>query len=187
MVSTSESLLFRLSGGADPKAWDRFVALYTPLLLRWSGRLGLREADAADFTQDVLLILLRNFGTFRYDANRSFRAWLKTVLLNVWRKHQRRVARAPRGGGDVELAPDSDPSLFLDEAEHRDFLVRRALALAQGEFDAVTWRACAEYVMNGRPPAEVAQELGITVNMVYLAKSRVLRYLRGELAGLLDD
>ena len=60
------------------------------------------------------------------------------------------------------------------------------MALAKGEFDEVTWRACVEYVMNGRPPAEVAQELGVTVNMVYLAKSRVLRYLRGELAGLLD-
>ena len=186
MVSTSESLLVRLRGGADARAWERFVTLYTPLLMRWSGRLGLREADAADFTQDVLLLLLRHFGTFEYDPNRSFRAWLKTVLLNVWRKHQRRAARAPRGGGDVELAADTDPGQFLDEVEHREFLVRRALALAKGEFDAVTWRACVEYVLNGRPPAEVAQELGVTVNMVYLAKSRVLRYLRGELAGLLD-
>jgi hypothetical protein len=32
----------------------------------------------------------------------------------------------------------------------------------------------------------VAQELGITTNAVYLAKSRVLRRLHQELSGLLD-
>jgi RNA polymerase sigma-70 factor (ECF subfamily) len=36
------------------------------------------------------------------------------------------------------------------------------------------------------PAAEVAAELGITLNAVYLAKSRVLRRLRAELHGLLD-
>jgi hypothetical protein len=34
--------------------------------------------------------------------------------------------------------------------------------------------------------AEVARDLGITVNAVYLARSRVLRRLHQELDGLLD-
>lgn len=186
MDSTSPTLLARLAGGADTAAWDRFVTLYTPLLMRWSGRLGLCEADAADFTQDVLVLLLQNFAKFKYDPAGSFRAWLKTVLLNVWRKHQRKVARRPAANGHLDQAADTDPGVYVDEAEHRDFLVRRALQVAKADFEPVTWQACVEYMMKGRPPEEVAAELNISVNAVYLAKSRVLRHLRAELAGLLD-
>ena len=41
-------------------------------------------------------------------------------------------------------------------------------------------------MMEDQTPAEVAQSLGISVNAVYIAKSRVLRRLRLELADLLD-
>ena len=56
----------------------------------------------------------------------------------------------------------------------------------QAEFQPATWRACWEFVVRDRPAAEVASDLGITVNAVYLAKSRVLRRLREQLRGLLD-
>jgi len=41
-------------------------------------------------------------------------------------------------------------------------------------------------VVCGRSGAEVAAELGISVNAVYLAKKRVLSRLRHDLAGLLE-
>jgi len=187
MNTTPVSLLERVAGGADPAAWGRFVDLYTPLLMRWCGRLGLADADAADFTQDVFVILVQHLPEFRYDAAKSFRAWLKTVLMNVWRKHCRKAARAPAGGGDPALIPDTDPGVYVDEAEHQDFLVRRALALARTDFEPETWRVCWEFLVNDRPAADVATEFGVTVNAVYLAKSRVLRHLRAELAGLVDE
>jgi RNA polymerase sigma-70 factor (ECF subfamily) len=56
----------------------------------------------------------------------------------------------------------------------------------QAEFSAATWKACWECVVEGRPAAEVAAELGISENAVYLARCRVLRRLRRELDGLLD-
>jgi RNA polymerase sigma-70 factor (ECF subfamily) len=186
MHSTSASLLERLAGGADPASWDRFVTLYTPLLMKWCRRLGLCEPDAADFTQDVFVILLQHLPEFRYDPSRSFRAWLKTVLMNVWRKHQRKAARAPALGGDPDLIPDTDPAQFVDEADHRDFLIRRALAVAKTDFEPATWSICWEFLVHDRPAAEVAVQFGVTENAVYLAKSRVLRHLRTELAGLLD-
>jgi RNA polymerase sigma-70 factor (ECF subfamily) len=54
------------------------------------------------------------------------------------------------------------------------------------EFEPATWRAFWECVVNERPAAEVASELELTENAVYLAKGRVLRRLRNELGGLLD-
>src|SRR5439155_714941 len=64
--------------------------------------------------------------------------------------------------------------------------VGRALRIMQAEFQPATWKACWECVVAGRPPEAVAAELGISVNAVYLAKSRVLRRLHEELRGLLD-
>lgn len=185
MDTTQPSLLERLAAGTDVTAWDRFVGLYTPLLMRWCGRLGLAEADAADFTQDVFLVAVTHLPEFRYDPSKSFRAWLKTVLMNVWRKHQRKASRLPTGG-DPDHVAESDPGDLVDEAEHNDFLVRRAMAVAQADFEPDTWKACWEFVVNDRPAADVAAELGISVNAVYLAKSRVLRHLRAELAGLIE-
>jgi len=186
MTSTPASLLERLSAGTDPTAWGRFVELYTPLLFNWCRGVGLDDVDAADFVQDVFVLLIEHFPKFRYDPAQSFRAWLKTVLMNAWRKHQRKISRAPVVGGNPDLVPDTDPGVIVEEAEHRDYLVRRALTIAQANFEPITWRACWEFVVNDRPAAEVAAELGITVNMVYLAKSRVIRHLRTELAGFLD-
>ena len=63
----------------------------------------------------------------------------------------------------------------------------RATELVRSEFEPTTWRACWEVTVQGRPASEVAQELGISVNAVYLAKSRVLaRSAPRILAGLLD-
>ena len=62
----------------------------------------------------------------------------------------------------------------------------RAMELMKSEFETTTWRAFWECVAEGRPPDEVAAELGVSVNAVYVAKSRVLARLRQELDGLVD-
>jgi RNA polymerase sigma-70 factor (ECF subfamily) len=51
------------------------------------------------------------------------------------------------------------------------------------DFEPATWRACWERVAAGRPAAEVAAELGVSVEVVYAATYRVIRRLRSELAG----
>lgn len=182
MLTTSASLLNRLRRPDDPEAWARFIKLYTPVLQRWAGRLGLQDADAADLVQDVFSVLLRKLPEFDYDPARSFRGWLRTVLINHWRNRPRR--------GEASLTidpPGPDPADDLDEEEYRRYLVGRALEIMQTDFELRTWRACWECVRNGRPTAEVATELGMSVAAVYIARSRVLRRLREELTGMLEE
>ena len=76
-------------------------------------------------------------------------------------------------------------ALARGESKARAFLAR-ALELMRTNFQPTTWKACWELIVNGRSAAEVATELGISENAVYLAKGRVLRVLRRELQGLLD-
>ena len=188
MDHTPVSLLERLRQTEDRDAWPRFVALAAPFLFEVARRYGLQEADAADAVQDVFAVLAQKLPAFRYEPAHSFRAWLRTVLLNRCRDLRRRQAAAPLapGGGTLPDVAVADPvELFADD-EYRCAVAVRALRLMQAEFPEPTWRACWEQVVNDRPAAEVAAELGITRNMAYLARSRVLARLRQELAGLLE-
>jgi RNA polymerase sigma-70 factor (ECF subfamily) len=56
----------------------------------------------------------------------------------------------------------------------------------QGDFKAPTWQAFRRHVTEGEPAVQVAEGLGLSVNSVLLAKSRVLKRLRQESAGLVD-
>jgi DNA-directed RNA polymerase specialized sigma24 family protein len=60
------------------------------------------------------------------------------------------------------------------------------LQIMRTNFEPTTWRACWERVVAGRPAAEVAAELGISVAVVHSATYRVIRRLRSELADAWD-
>jgi RNA polymerase sigma-70 factor (ECF subfamily) len=186
MNTTSVSLLQRLRRPDEPGAWERFVHLYTPLIYHWACRAGLQQSDAADLVQDVFVLLLRKLPEFDYDRDGSFRAWLRTVTLNLWRTRLRRrgLPTDPGASPDGVAAPDG--VIELAEAEYRDQLVRRALELLRTDFETPTWRAFWECVVNDRPTAEVAAELGMNPGAVRTAKCRVLARLRQELEGLLS-
>lgn len=184
MTHTPVSLLDRLRGPADPAAWARFVHLYTPFLYHWARRRGLDPADTADLVQEVFAQLLKVLPEFAYDPRKSFRAWLATVVGNKWRELNRR--KRPQTVPADELADRPGPADDFDDREYRAHIAARALKLIQGEFAAPTWQAFWAVVVNGRPAADVAAELGLTANAVYLARGRVLRRLRAELAGLIE-
>ena len=187
MLTTSASLLKRLKDDNNQESWKRFVLLYTPLMCSWAGRLGVREADTADLLQDVFALLYQKLPSFTYQPRKSFRAWLKKVLVNKWREGMRRQRLPAYGNGEVlESLAGPDPLEDYTEAEYRQYLVARALQLMQADFSPTTWKACWETTAEGRAPVEVAGELGISVRAVYLARIRVLKKLREELAGLLE-
>jgi RNA polymerase sigma-70 factor (ECF subfamily) len=184
MGETSTSLLERVRQRDDVEAWNRFLDLYAPLIHAWAVRARLQPADAADLLQEVLATLVRQLPTFQYDPERSFRAWLKTVTLNCWRARARRARTAPLDG-QVDPAVD-DPAVEFWESEYRGWLTARALKIMQAEIEPRTWRACWLTAAEGRPAANAAAELGMTVGAVYAARCRVLARLRRELDGLGD-
>ncbi len=185
MVSTHTSLLVRLRSSEDSVAWNRFVKLYSPLVHYWVSRLGVEPQHRFDVCQEVFLVLVNRSSWLGTSRPTSFRAWLHTVTANkchdLRRKQQRKCEPESRADLDRELP---DPNDHLSEQEYRSYLSRAALQLMQDCFSETTWRACWEHVANGRPAPEVARELGISVNSVYLARGRVLKRLRQELDGL---
>jgi RNA polymerase sigma-70 factor (ECF subfamily) len=186
MQNTPVSLLERVRKRADQAAWRQFVDLYTPLLCQWGRRAGLQEADLADVVQDVFTTLLKVLPEFEYDPQKSFRAWLKTVLLNRCRK----LAAARRetvGMGPEEDFPAPEFPDPLSDVEYRSLLLANALRVVQASFEPLTWQSAYACLIEHKKASSVAGELGISRNSVYLAKARVLKKLRELLAGMLDE
>jgi RNA polymerase sigma-70 factor (ECF subfamily) len=187
MDQPPDSLLDRLRRDGSRQDWERFVGLYGPLLEFWARRL-LPTDDAADLIQDVLLRVMQRLRSFTGEGDCSFLAWLRAVMLNRWRDLRRRAAVQPCTADSAALAAvagDDDLTVVIT-TEDRDFLIRRALQIMQTDFEPTTWRACWERVVADRPAAEVAAELGVSVEVVYAATYRVIRRLRSELAGAWD-
>jgi RNA polymerase sigma-70 factor (ECF subfamily) len=182
MQTTPVTLLQKLRANADESAWARFVDIFAPLVFQWARRYGLQQADAEETVQDVFLALWRRMRSFEYDANGSFRAWLATVT-----RHEalRRLKRASPGElAEEPIAAAEEPE--FDRREYAAWVMQRATRIIERDFEPATWRAFQAYVLDDRPAADVAGELGITRNAVYLCCNRVLARLRQEVAGLLD-
>ncbi len=185
MESTHSSLLIRLRTREDSQAWSRFVKLYTPLVRHWISLLGVESNQINDLVQEVFVVLLGRVSWIAENPPDSFRGWLRTVTLNKCRDHFRRMKRLvePQLLERIEVA-ERDPNEILTEQEYREFIAQSALHLMRDAFSETTWRACWEHVARGKSAREVAVELGITENAVYLARGRVLKRLRSELEGL---
>ena len=65
-------------------------------------------------------------------------------------------------------------------------IARQLLEQLQAEFTQSTWLAFRRQVMDEVKASDVGAELGLSVNAVLIAKSRVLRRFRQEIEGLVD-
>lgn len=194
MSATPYSLIERL-GRSDNKAdWDRLVGLYAPLLRTWVRRHVPQEADAEDIVQDVLAVVVAKLRSFKHNgSDGAFRSWLRTILVYRLKTFWRQKQRSPLAGGDERFTqmlremeePQSELARRLDE-EHDRFIAARLLEQIRPEFTPATWAAFHRYVIDGRSPANVAAELGVSTNVVFIARSRILRRLREEAQGLID-
>jgi RNA polymerase sigma-70 factor (ECF subfamily) len=168
-------------------AWDRMVALYTPLLHAWLTAAGLQQADRDDLTQRVLAVLIERLPTFEHNGRPgAFRAWLRGVTVNLLHEHWR---DRPAAGAESVLGQLADPDGGLSrlwEEEHDRHVLHSLMEQVRGEFTPPTWRAFLRVALDGVPARTAAEELGLSVNAVLIAKSRVLTRLRQEARGLVD-
>ena len=184
---TSLTLLVQLQQRTQPDAWSRFVRLYTPLLRAWAKKQGLRDADADDLTQEVLVKLVDELPRYQREAGQSFRGWLYRVTANRCADFRRRVATRPLPSADGLSAVDTEPPLSdFEEVEYRRAVVNRGLELIREEFNERTWAVFSRLMIQGVPATEVAREAGVTENAVYLARHRVLTRLRREIDGFVE-
>ena len=175
---------------SDQAGWEEFVERYGRHIYRWCRQWKLQDADAEDVTQDILAKLTRKLRAFAYDPSRSFRGWLKTVAHHAWRDFEDSRCHAQRAAGDSQvqelmltLEAREDLAQKLEEAFDLE-LLEAAKTRVRLRVAPHTWEAFRLVALEGVPVAEVAASVHLQVAMVYVAKSKVQKMLREEIAKL---
>lgn len=179
---TTTAMLDALHNPADVAAWEEFDVRYRPVLIGFARNLGLDDADAADVAQETLTRFLEQYRDGRYQRERGrLGAWLVGIaryrILDLRRKHGRRPLRGESAMVDLD---DEKGMTEVWEEERRKSVLRQAMdRLRSGSrTDEKTIRAFEMLFVHGMNPQAVADELEMSVQGVYVAKSRIAERLQ---------
>ena len=186
MQETRLSLLERVRSPADAAAWSEFVATYQPLLVAYVRKRGVNEHDSADIVQDVFRRLVPALARFDYAPDRGrFRTWLWQVThsaLADWVRRRAAHVRAEQHWVDSQKATGtSGPDDEWGQMYHRRIMEVVVDRIRQST-QPTSWARFEGRILAGRPAAEVAAELGVSENAVYVDASRVLTRIREQCA-----
>jgi RNA polymerase sigma-70 factor (ECF subfamily) len=135
--------------------------------------------------------LLAALPRHEHDPDRGrFRSWLKTVVQNVLadqgRRRGRRLELGGEGGstalerlGDLP-SPQAVEELSVAVDRRTAALEAEVLDRVRARVEPASWSAFCQRMIEKRPAAEVADELGLTVGAVYKAAERIKRMVIQE-------
>jgi len=196
-LPTRQSLLSRLRDWQDHDGWREFFDTYWRVIYRVARQAGLDDATAQDVVQNTFIYLARRMPKFSYDPARgSFKSWLRRVTrsrISVFRR--RAQAKEPSlpelpleddNGALWESIPDPAGDA-LDEIwlrEWEDNLLKAALRRISPKVSAQQLMIFELAALGEVPLKQVARKLDLSLMQVYLARHRVGKLFKAEVARL---
>lgn len=190
---TRESLLLRLKDGEDGHAWREFYEIYGRLIFGYSLHFDISHAEAEDVVQEVCIKVFRQIVRFDYSPERGrFRGWLKTITRNAVIDYLRRSQR--RRKTSVEYRKQVEQELEAEAAvddeiwrlEWEKAIYETALERVRKRVGEETFHVFQRYVLDDQSASDVSEETTLDANAVYAVKHRVLKYIRQEVAVILE-
>jgi RNA polymerase sigma-70 factor (ECF subfamily) len=193
--SLTPTTLIRQASSNDQAAWQQLVKRYSRLVYNQAFSVLQRHADAEDIMQQVFADTAKRLAQRPGQApDASFRGWLRCVtersIIDFQRVRRNAAAGAIGGTTNAEVLK----ALAATEDDEPTANIRSATEIEQAAIDAVrtrcrgkTWEIFYAVLCEDRHPKDVAEEFEVTLNEVYLARSRVSRRLREELARLMQE
>lgn len=185
MKWVTTSLILKQLHRDEPDTWELFIARFRRPVMMFARGQGLPAEEAEDAAQETLAEFLRTYREGRYDREKGrLHSWLFGIAHRVVLNRRRKLAR------DRQRQPAAQPTAFWDavpidddartswDDSWRRAMFDQCLDQVRIELEPKTVLAFEEYALNDRPASEVARELQMSRNAVFLAKHRVLRRIR---------
>ena len=197
LLPTRQSLLSRLRDWQDHDGWREFFDTYWRLIYRVAQHAGLDDATAQDVVQNTFIYLARRMPKFRYDPARgSFKSWLRRVTRSRVSVFRRRAEAKEPPLPELPLEEDNinvwesipDPAGdAVDEIwqrEWEDNLLKVALRRMAPKVSAQQLMIFELAALGEVPLKQVARKLDVSLMQVYLARHRVGKLFKAEVARL---
>ena len=181
---TNPSLLIRLRNHDDTLAWSEFSDVYSPLIYAYCRQRQLQGDDSADIAQEVLLRISKAIRNFEYDRSSGlFRDWVARIVQNEINRFLQQKRGRPQVDSDaIQVSTDG----LWNENFHQ-YILKSALQRIRPKFEEMTWTLFTESWLDKKDSQEVAAKHLVSISNVYVARSRVLKKLRYEVAILTED
>ena len=186
-MATRRSLLTRLKDWGDRAGWREFFDTYWQLIYSVAKRSGMREEDAHELVQDVMVSVANEMPDFRYDrAKGSFRGFLMRIV------HRRIADFWRRGVEDRKMTVAIEDQVNFTEPVTEDFeknwdaewkkqLLEVALRRVRGKVKLRHYMIFEMSVLREASISEIKKTLGVGLAMIYVTKHRVQKLVAAEL------
>lgn len=181
---TTTILLERLRDSRDDGAWRMFDDRFRGVIIATGLRLGLSQSDAEDAAQETIFQALRDYQAGKYDRARArLSTWIISIahhrIIDVQRGRKASVGLTDVARTDAELTEDVVADAFDQALERRIFEQAWERLRADTRLAPNTILAFELTALRQTPPAHAAEQCGMSVDQVYLARNRVSEKLRG--------
>lgn len=177
---TTTRLLDALKDPSNEPVWSAIDARYRPVIAGLARRLGLNESDADEAAQQTLAEFVRVYREGKYDRSKGrLSSWILGIAHHTTLRAFRNRKTVGTDPGDPPAADERAlRSLWTDERDRA--ILARAMSMLRDEssIDDRTLLAFELVGLRGVPATQVAEQCGMTVDQVYVAKSRVTKRLR---------
>lgn len=186
-MATRRSLLTRLKDWGDRAGWREFFDTYWQLIYSVAKRSGMREEDAHELVQDVMVSVANQMPDFRYDrAKGSFRGFLMRIVHRRIADFWRRGVAARKMTVAIEDQVDFAEPVTEDferqwDSEWKSRMLEVALRRVRGKVKLRHYMVFEMAVLRDAPVAEIKRTLGVGLALIYVVKHRIQRLVAAEL------
>ena len=196
LLATRRSLVDRLHDWDDRKRWQEFFDTYWKLIYSAARKSGLTDAEAQEVVQETVITVAKKIDKLKYDpALGSFKGWLLQItrwrIVDQFRKRDRGQVSRPHSDDDRQTATIErlpDPNVVdldaLWEKEWQENLFAAAITRVKKKIEPKQFQIFDCYVRKEWPAQKCAEQLGVSLGQVYLARHRVSAILKREIRAL---
>ncbi|WDE97711.1 sigma-70 family RNA polymerase sigma factor [Lentisphaera profundi] len=189
--NTRESIIKRIQVGTDDEAWEEFEACYRPFIYFLLKQVNVDFSERDDVVQEILLNLHKNIRKYIKQKSR-FRTWLGTVIRNTAKNHIIKRSRYDKNLNKYHESLNVFESYSnaeiddLIENQWKQYLVDCAMERMRNIFADKALK-CFEMTLNNRSVEEIAEELDVKKDTVYIIRNRIKARMLVEIRQLTDE
>jgi RNA polymerase sigma-70 factor (ECF subfamily) len=161
--------------------WNCFCRIFTPAVVAFGRRMGLGQQEAEDAAQETWLAFMQAVQAGRYERHKGrLSAWLFGFARRIILKTRDQSIRHRGTASPPEVwdqVPDNEAMHLTWETQWKRVVLSRCLERVRREVDNKVFDAFYRYALQEQPVEDVARQLEMSRNAVYIAKCRVLSRL----------